>query len=101
MKRIRPSLIPQRPFKGRSTPLCPLCLCGSILLGIGTLTFPARAQTPSYAQVQAVFNKHCVSCHNPEDEDGELILESHASLLEGGESGPVIVPGKSDESLLL
>ena len=65
---------------------------------------PASAQTPTtptYAQVHAVFAKHCVSCHNPTDEDGELILESYSSLMKGGESGPVIVPGKSDESLLL
>ena len=56
---------------------------------------------PSYARVQAVFNKHCVSCHNAEDEDGELILENHAALMKGGESGPVVVPGKGDESLLV
>src|SRR5688572_6933064 len=74
---------------------------------LGVLAFiPSfgRAQTPqvtTYAQVQAVFSKHCVSCHNAEDEDGELILESHASLMKGGESGAVVVPGKADESLLV
>ena len=64
----------------------------------------ALAQTPdkpTYAQVHAVFAKHCVSCHNPEDEDGELVLDSYASLMKGGESGPPIVPGKSEDSLLL
>ena len=68
------------------------------------LTGPARAQTPAkptYAQVHAVFAKHCVTCHNAEDEDGELVLESYASLMKGGESGVAIVPGKSGDSLLL
>jgi mono/diheme cytochrome c family protein len=78
----------------------PLCLCGSILLlGIAA---QARAEgTPNYAQVHAVFAKHCVSCHNAKDEEGELVLESYAALMKGGETGPAVVPGKGDESLLL
>jgi mono/diheme cytochrome c family protein len=44
----------------------------------------------SYGDVHAVFQKHCVSCHNPKDRKGELDLESHAALLKGGESGPVV-----------
>ena len=75
------------------------CLLAPLLAAMSV-----RGQTPaapSYAQVQGVFNKHCVSCHNPEDEDGELILESHAALIKGGESGVVVVPGKAEESLLL
>ena len=60
-----------------------------------------EAAKPTYAQVHAVFARHCTSCHNPEDEDGELVLENYAALLKGGESGQVIVPGKSEDSLLL
>ena len=68
------------------------------------LPLPAAAQSadkPTYAQVQAVFSKHCVSCHNAKDEEGELVLESYATLMKGGEDGPVVVAGKSDQSLLL
>jgi hypothetical protein len=68
------------------------------------LTSAAAAQAPekvSYGQVHAVFAKHCVSCHNATDEEGELVLESFATLMKGGESGQVIVPGKADQSLLL
>ena len=76
----------------------------SFVVALLTSAAAASAQTPdkpTYGQVHAVFAKHCVSCHNPEDEDGELVLESYASLMKGGESGPAIVPGKSEDSLLL
>ena len=61
----------------------------------------AKPQAASYAQVQSVFAKHCVTCHNADDKDGELVLESYATLTKGGEHGAVVVPGRSSESLLL
>ena len=54
-----------------------------------------------YAEVQALFRKHCTACHSPKERKGELDLESRAVLLKGGESGPAVVPGKPDESLLV
>jgi mono/diheme cytochrome c family protein len=68
---------------------------------IPSFVLAQTSASPTYAQVQTVFAKHCVSCHNPEDEDGGLVLESHAALMKGGESGAVVVPGKADESLLV
>jgi mono/diheme cytochrome c family protein len=61
----------------------------------------AAEAVPTYAQVHAVFAKHCVSCHNARDEEGELVLESYATLMKGGETGPAVVPGKADQSLLV
>src|SRR5215208_7157171 len=69
-----------------------------------TLGMTAQAQTPekvTYAQVHAVFAKHCLSCHDAKEEEGGLVMESHALLMKGGDTGPAIVPGKADESLLL
>lgn len=43
-----------------------------------------------YGEVDALFRKHCVSCHNAKDKKGELDLETHAALLKGGENGPVV-----------
>lgn len=54
-----------------------------------------------YAAVDAIFTKHCLDCHAAQDPEGKLVLESFETLMKGGESGPVIVPGKSAESLLL
>jgi len=51
--------------------------------------------------VAPVLRQYCAGCHNHDEAEGDLSLESFASLLEGGESGDAIVPGKPDDSLLL
>lgn len=65
--------------------------------------FPAmaRSETSEYDAVHAVFDKHCMDCHESKDPEANLVLEDFASLMKGGESGASIVPGKSDESLLV
>ena len=40
-------------------------------------------------------------CHGAEGGQGGLSLTNHAGLLEGGKSGPAVVAGKPDRSLLL
>jgi hypothetical protein len=45
--------------------------------------------------------RRCTVCHGPRQREGSLDLRSKASMLRGGKSGPAIVPGKPDESLLL
>lgn len=59
------------------------------------------AKAPAYADVHAIFAKHCLSCHDSKEADGELVLETHESLIKGGETGPAVVPEKSGESLLV
>jgi mono/diheme cytochrome c family protein len=43
----------------------------------------------------------CFSCHNQEKKKGGLVLTSRERLLEGGDSGVVVVPRKPDESMLM
>ena len=57
--------------------------------------------TDDYARIDALFQKHCLDCHNAKDAEGQLILESHELLMKGGEDGPVVVPGRSAESILV
>ena len=54
-------------------------------------------------KIAPVLEAECFRCHSAEAEKlrGGLRLDSRASLLEGGDSGPAIVPGKSGESLLI
>ncbi len=42
----------------------------------------------------------CFGCHNAEKKKGGLVLTSRESLLKGGDEGPVVAPGKPDESKL-
>ena len=55
------------------------------------------------AKVRPLLVRHCFSCHSADAKKlrAGLKLDSRASLLRGGESGPVLTPDKPSESLLL
>src|SRR5947208_8831673 len=59
------------------------------------------AAKTDYSAVDAIFTKHCLECHEAKDPEANLVLESFESLMKGSENGPVIVPGKSADSLLV
>ena len=54
-------------------------------------------------QIRPVLVKHCYECHAADSKEikGGLLLDSRNGLMTGGESGPAIVPGDPDSSLLL
>ena len=51
--------------------------------------------------VLPIFQTRCVLCHGKRRQEGGLDLRTQASRLKGGKSGPALVPGKPDESLLI
>jgi cytochrome c553 len=51
--------------------------------------------------VRPVLAGVCVRCHGPQKSSGGLRLDSRQGLMKGGDSGPVVKPGRPDESLLL
>lgn len=62
----------------------------------------SAADAPDYArQIQPVLTKYCTSCHNNDDREGKLSLESYDALLKGGAKGAVLTPGHSDLSRLV
>lgn len=75
-----------------------LCLHGAIL-SAGELTPQQRDLFEKHARPTLI--GQCIKCHGDTKQEGGLRLTSLESLLEGGESGPAIVPGKPDESLLV
>jgi hypothetical protein len=60
---------------------------------------PANAN--EYAAIDAIFSEHCLDCHAAQDPEGKFVLESFDTLMQGGELGPALVPGKSADSLLV
>src|SRR4051812_48771686 len=54
-------------------------------------------------QVRPLLIKHCYQCHSTEAKvlKGGLHLDSRGGLMKGGDTGPAIVPGNPDESLLI
>ncbi|MFI5457443.1 MAG: DUF1553 domain-containing protein [Isosphaerales bacterium] len=63
----------------------------------------AAAGSPvDYAnQVKPILTRHCVSCHGAARPKGGLRLDTAAAALVGGESGPVVLPGRGEESSLI
>src|SRR5688500_8893862 len=53
------------------------------------------------AEVLPVLSANCLACHNRTKAKAELVLETPADLLKGGEAGPAVVPKHGAESLLL
>lgn len=53
------------------------------------------------AEILPILRQNCLACHSKTKHEGDLVLESAASLLVGGASGPAAEAGKGDESLLL
>ncbi len=76
-----------------------LTLC-TVLLATATGVIVA-APKPDYSAAAAVFNKHCLDCHSRQEADGGLVLETYVEMMKGGETGAVIQPGKSTDSLLV
>lgn len=52
------------------------------------------------AQVAPILVSHCLDCHGDAEPKGGLTLDRSPAAMQGGDSGPVIVPGKSNESEL-
>lgn len=55
------------------------------------------------SRIRPVLIKHCYECHSATSEEvkGNLLVDSAAGLLQGGDSGPAVVTGKPDESPLI
>src|SRR5258708_3722221 len=60
----------------------------------------AQAAALFEASVRPVLAANCYDCHTDERMGG-LRLDSREALLKGGKSGPAIVPGDPDKSLLI
>jgi len=51
--------------------------------------------------VQPILQQRCSPCHGPEKQKGELRVDTLATLLAGGKTGPALVAGKAAESLMI
>jgi hypothetical protein len=61
----------------------------------------AMADAPQFESgLLPVLQANCVQCHGAKVRMKDLDLSSYDTLMKGSESGPVVVPGKPDESRL-
>jgi len=48
-----------------------------------------------------ILRRNCLACHSRSERQGDLVMETRAEILAGGDTGPAIVLEKGEESLLL
>ncbi len=73
-----------------------------LLCVFGILSTHSLLQAGDFeTDVAPVIVRRCLECHKGKEPSGGLSLESRTGFHRGGESGAVVVPGKSDESPLL
>ena len=82
--------------------------CGLLAVGLsawlGTAVHAAEdAASPEYftTKVKPVLDANCARCHGGASHRGGLNMDTRESLLKGGHSGPAIVPGDPESSLMV
>jgi hypothetical protein len=84
--------------------------CALLALASASLCSAAFAAEPTLAQLQFFENRirpvlaeNCYKCHSTQAEKvkGGLLLDSRDAVLKGGDTGPAIVPGDPENSLLV
>ena len=72
-----------------------------ILAGSPSKTSIVKRRKLSQHDVLPIFLLRCNACHGPRLQQGGLDLRTHTGMLRGGNSGPALVPGDPDKSLLI
>jgi hypothetical protein len=76
-------------MRGATTGILALALAASL---------HAQAVPDFTKQVQPILQRKCMMCHNAKLPQAGVRLDDGEAALKGGNSGPVIVPGKADQS---
>jgi hypothetical protein len=79
----------------------PLCVAGIFLAAIRSSSAADLAFFEN--RIRPLLADHCYSCHSAKAEKlkGGLYVDSLEGLLKGGDSGPALVPGDAEKSLLI
>jgi mono/diheme cytochrome c family protein len=76
-----------------------MMIAAAILL---TATAQAPAAKIDYTRdVRPILETHCYECHGTKKTRGRLRLDVKAAALKGGTTGPAVIPGNADDSLMI
>ncbi len=85
-----------------------LTLAAPACVILAATDLPAAIQADQLAQeeffeakIRPLIVTRCLDCHGSEKSKGGLRLDSRDAIMKGAESGPVVLPGKPDESPLI
>jgi mono/diheme cytochrome c family protein len=94
-------------------PVAPRICIGLILVALCSAVPATAADAPSKEDatgtaffeqhIRPLFAEHCYKCHSRQAKNlrGGLLLDSKEGWSKGGDSGPALVPGQPDKSLLI
>src|SRR5436305_6782324 len=97
-------------FGGDVTMRQPVYILGFLLGILSGPRLSAQEKKPDFSffetKIRPVLIDNCYKCHSAEAQKnkklrGNLLLDSRAGVLKGGDNGPAVVPGKPKQSLLL
>ncbi|QDU92846.1 DUF1553 domain-containing protein [Lignipirellula cremea] len=104
----RPVARPRLPFS--RLPFACLALVVLSQVGLGALFLSSSLAAAEITQqqendfethIRPTLTTRCLHCHGPGKQEGGLQVTTLELLLKGGDSGPALIPGKPDESLLV
>ncbi|GAA5509951.1 DUF1553 domain-containing protein [Novipirellula caenicola] len=79
-----------------------------VVFQLASFSLAAFSQEPGSVdffenRIRPVLVKHCYECHSAKSDDlgGSLLLDSSGGMTQGGDSGPAIVKGHPQQSLLV
>jgi hypothetical protein len=85
-----------------------ICAIILILAVAGIFKMPAADQDPEKIaffekSIRPLLAKHCYKCHSAAkgEDKGGLTLDTQAGWMDGGDSGPALIPGKVSGSLMI
>ncbi|MEZ5432735.1 MAG: c-type cytochrome domain-containing protein [Verrucomicrobiales bacterium] len=72
-----------------------------LTFGLALVAGKVSAAPDFHTDIAPLLRDYCAGCHNTEDFDGDLSVETFSSLMKGGENGPCIKPGDAGASLMV
>jgi hypothetical protein len=81
-------------------------ITGIAALALTWASLHAQKPTPSPSidfvrDIQPILRTHCYECHGPNKQKHGLRLDLRSVALKGGETGPAVIPGNSQRSLVM
>ncbi|MFI4874811.1 MAG: DUF1549 domain-containing protein, partial [Blastopirellula sp. JB062] len=71
-------------------------------LTVGTLKADDKQAARYFeTKVRPLLAQHCYQCHGAEEQKSDLRLDRRQHFMHGGAGGPIVEPGKPDESVLI
>ena len=82
-----------------------VAICAAAI-AVSALGVSAQTQTPAapvdyIRDVRPVLESHCYECHGTKKTRGRLRLDVKVAALKGGMTGPAVIPGNADDSLVV